>query len=83
MRIRKQRLKMTHPIIEFLQGEETRKSRFNMNKSRNRSKKYHKNLDNEARQKLCKAVKKMRIIREDVDDEAKEKWGKSDQREIA
>ena len=40
----------------------------------NKSKKYSKNLDHEAQQKLCEAVeKRMRTIFENLDDVGKEK----------
>ena len=57
-----------------------RKARFNMNQSSNKSKKRLKNL-NKARQKLCEATKKrMRVVRENLDEDAKEKLRKSDQK---
>ena len=58
-----------------------RKARFNMNQSSNKSKKCLKNLNNKARQKLCEATKKrMRVVRENPDEDAKEKLRKSDQK---
>ena len=45
-----------------------------MNESSNRSVKFCKDLDNEARQKLCQTAKKgMRTIWENLDDEKKYK----------
>ena len=47
----------------------------------NKSKKYSKNLDHEAQQKLCEAVeKRMRTIFENLDDVGKEKLQKSSQK---
>ena len=52
-----------------------------MNQSSNKSNKFCKNLDIAARHKLCEAAKKrMRGISENVNDKAKEKMRKSDQK---
>lgn len=52
-----------------------------MNQSSNKSKKFCINRDIAARQKLCEAAKKrMRGISENVNDKAKEKMCKSDQK---
>ena len=52
-----------------------------MIQSGNKSKKYSKNLDHEAGQKLCEAVeKRMRTIFENLDDVGKEKLQKSSQK---
>lgn len=52
-----------------------------MIQSGNKSKKCSKNLDHEARQKLCEAVeKRMRTISENLDDVGKEKLQKSSQK---
>ena len=46
-----------------------KKAGYNTNQSSNKSKKFWKNLDNEARHKLCEAAKKrMRTIRENIND---------------
>ena len=54
-----------------------RKAKYNMNQCSNKPKK--KNLDNDTRKKFCEAAKKrIRTIRENLDDEATEKLRKID-----
>lgn len=57
------------------------KADYNINQSRNKSKKFWKNLDNGVRQKLCEtAEKRMRTICKNLNDETKKKLLKSDQK---
>ena len=57
-----------------------KKAGYNNNQSSNKSKKFWKNLDNEARYKLCEVAKKrIRTIRENINDEVKEQICESDQ----